>query len=208
MLQTRDSVRDQRYVVSVVHTWRLSIHCATRDHAIVSVKIVLVGYDLAWPVLFQREAARIRGALAERARLVEHAGSTSVPGLAAKPRIDVVVAVPDSAAEGAYRPDLEAAGYRFVLREPDWHAHRLFKGPEVDVNLHVFTDGSMEIERMLTFRDTLRSNADERALYERAKRELAAREWETVQAYADAKSDVIEGILVRALGQRGAHERS
>ena len=159
----------------------------------------LADYDPSWPGLFEREAARIRSILGDRVRLLEHVGSTSVPGLAAKPIIDILLAVSDSSDETAYVPPMEAAGYVLRIREPEWFEHRLFKGPDTTVNLHVFTNGSPEIARMLAFRDWLRSHDDERLLYERTKRELAARDWKYVQHYADAKSAVVEGILARAL---------
>jgi len=160
--------------------------------------IQLAAYDPAWPRLYAREAARVRAILGDRVRRLEHVGSTSVPGLAAKPIIDMVLAVSDSADEPAYVPDLEAAGYVLRIREPDWFEHRLFKGPDTNVNLHVYTDGEPEIERMVGFRDYLRTHDDERALYERTKRELAGRRWKYVQNYADAKSEVVVGILARA----------
>jgi GrpB-like predicted nucleotidyltransferase (UPF0157 family) len=160
--------------------------------------IALADYDPAWPQLFAIEAARIRSALGERARLIEHAGSTSVPDLAAKPVIDIVLAVPDSADEPSYLPDLKAAGYVLRVREPDWHEHRMFvRHPEIAVQVHVFTAGSPEIDRMLAFRDRLRSVPEERERYLAAKRELAARRWRYVQDYADAKTQVIEEILAR-----------
>ncbi|HMI99609.1 MAG TPA: GrpB family protein [Gaiellaceae bacterium] len=164
----------------------------------VSGPIELVEYDPAWPGLFMREAERIRAALGERAVLVEHTGSTSVPGLAAKPIIDITLAVPDSADEQAYAPALEAARYVLRIREPDWYEHRVFKGPDTNVNLHVFSEGCPEIDRMLRFRDRIRANAADRALYERTKRGLAAKEWRYVQDYADAKTAVVEEILARA----------
>jgi GrpB-like predicted nucleotidyltransferase (UPF0157 family) len=160
--------------------------------------ITIVEYDPAWPVLFGREASRIRAALGRSALLVEHAGSTSVPGLAAKPIIDIVLAVPDSADEAAYVPAMEAAGYILWSREPDWFEHRMFKGPDADINLHVFTAGAAEIDRMLLFRDWLRVNEADRAAYLEVKRDLAKRTWRHVQHYADAKSAVIEEILARA----------
>ncbi len=162
--------------------------------------IVLAEYDPAWPELYRREEARIRGALGERALLVEHVGSTSVPGLAAKPRIDIVLAVADSADEAAYVPALEAAGYTLCIREPDWFQHRVFKGPEIDLNLHVFSAGCPEIDRMRTFRDWLRGHPADRDRYEGTKRSLAARSWKYVQHYADAKTEVIEAILAAARG--------
>jgi beta-N-acetylhexosaminidase len=161
--------------------------------------VELADYDPRWPELYAREEARIRAALGDGALLVEHAGSTSVPGLPAKPIVDIVLAVPDSSDEAAYVPPLESAGYVLRIREPDWFEHRVFKGPDTNVNLHVFTAGSPEIERMLAFRDHLRTDERDRELYLRAKRELAARTWRHVQHYADAKTVVVKEILSRAL---------
>jgi GrpB-like predicted nucleotidyltransferase (UPF0157 family) len=162
--------------------------------------ILLVEYDPAWPALFQREADRIRAVLGPAALNVEHAGSTSVPGLAAKPIIDVVLTVADSADEASYVPPMEAAGYVLRIREPDWYEHRAFKGPDTDANIHVFSAGCVEIDRMLRFRDHLRADAADRELYERTKRELAGRRWKYVQHYADAKSEVVAEIMSRAQG--------
>jgi GrpB-like predicted nucleotidyltransferase (UPF0157 family) len=164
-------------------------------------RIILSEYDPGWPRLFAREAARVRAVLGDRALLVEHAGSTSVPGLMAKPVVDIVLAVPDSADELAYVPDMERAGYVLRIREPDWYQHRVFKGPDTNINLHVFSRGCPEIERMLVLRDWLRANNADRELYARAKRELAQQDWKYVQNYADAKSAVVEAILARALDQ-------
>jgi len=161
-------------------------------------KVEIVDYDPVWPATFEREAARLRRTLGERVRLLEHAGSTSVPGLPAKPIIDMVLALPDSSDESAYLPDMDAAGYVLRIREPDWYEHRVFKGPDANINLHVFTAGAAEIQKMLTFRDWLRTHPEELDLYRRTKLELASREWEFVQHYADAKTQVIEGILARA----------
>jgi GrpB-like predicted nucleotidyltransferase (UPF0157 family) len=161
-------------------------------------QIRLAEYDPSWPALFDREAARIRNTLGDQVRLLEHAGSTSVPGLAAKPQIDIVLAVPDSSDEAAYVPALEAAGYVLRIREPDWYEHRLFKGPDTNINLHVFSEGCEEITVMLAFRDHLRTNEADRELYERTKRELAARDWVYVQDYADAKTQVVKEIGARA----------
>jgi GrpB-like predicted nucleotidyltransferase (UPF0157 family) len=162
--------------------------------------------DPSWPGMFEQESERIRSILGDRARLLEHVGSTSVPGLSAKPIIDIALGVEDSADESSYLPDLEAAGYVLRIREPDWFEHRLLKGPGPDINLHVFTDGSEEISRMILFRDHLRGDPDDRALYESVKRDLAARQWETVQDYADAKSTVVGEILKRALAGHPTHD--
>ena len=160
--------------------------------------VVLVDYDPTWPKNFAREDRRITAALGARALRIEHIGSTSVPGLVAKPIIDIVLVVADSADEASYLPPLEAAGYVLRIREPDWHQHRLLKGPDTNVNLHVFSLGSGEIERVLQLRDRLRTNGADRELYARTKRGLARRKWKFTQNYADAKSEVVEAILARA----------
>ena len=155
--------------------------------------IVLVDYDPEWPTLYAREEARIRGALGDRVVAIEHTGSTSVPGLAAKPIIDITLLVADVTDEAAWIPDLEAVGYVVRIREsePEWYDHRVLKGPDTNVNLHVFSDGCVELERMVGFRDWLRSHDDDRDLYERTKRDLVTRDWQYVQNYADAKTDVV-----------------
>ncbi|HLK46785.1 MAG TPA: GrpB family protein [Bryobacteraceae bacterium] len=163
-----------------------------------SGRISIVDYDSRWPELFEREAQRIRSVLGTAALRIEHAGSTSVPGLAAKPVIDLVLAVADSADEDAYASALIGAGYILRIREPGWYEHRVFKGPDTDINLHVFSHGCPEIDRMLLFRDWLRGSAADRDLYERTKRDLAQKEWTYVQNYADAKMDVINEIIARA----------
>jgi GrpB-like predicted nucleotidyltransferase (UPF0157 family) len=159
--------------------------------------VTLAAYDPGWPALFEREAARLRGVLGPRVRLLEHIGSTSVPGLAAKPVIDILMVVADPADESGYVAPLEQAGYRLVIREPDWHQHRVLKGPDTDINLHVHAEGSPEVARNLQFRDHLRADQADRELYQRAKQELAGRHWAYIQQYADAKSGVVQDILRR-----------
>jgi GrpB-like predicted nucleotidyltransferase (UPF0157 family) len=159
--------------------------------------VTLADPDPAWADWYTREEDRIRSALGERAVQIEHVGSTSVPGLPAKPVIDIVLVVADSADEAAYVPDLEAVGYRLRFREPSWHEHRFLVDPPT-VQIHVFPPGAIEVERMLLFRDRLRSCAADRELYQRTKRELAAARWSYVQDYADAKTSVVEDIIARA----------
>jgi len=167
-----------------------------------SCRIVIVDYDPQWPELFRREADRIRAVLGPRALRIEHTGSTSVPGLVAKPVIDVLLVVTDAADESTYVPALEAAGYLLRIREADWHEHRMLKGPDTDMKLHVFSSGCPEIDRMLMFRDWLRSNSADRDQYARTKLALAETEWKYVQNYADAKTVVIERIIARATVDR------
>jgi GrpB-like predicted nucleotidyltransferase (UPF0157 family) len=152
--------------------------------------ITLVDYDPRWPGLFAREEARIRSILGDRVVEIEHTGSTSVPGLAAKPIIDITMTVADVAAESAYAADLEAAGYRLVIREqePDWYDHRVFKGPDTNINLHVFSHGCRELDRMVGLRDWLRAHDDDRQLYEDTKRDLVRREWKYVQNHATRRA--------------------
>lgn len=161
-------------------------------------KIQIVDYDPLWPEIFRREADRIREVLGSRALRLEHTGSTSVPGLAAKPIVDMVLAVADSATEETYVPILERIGYFLVIRESNWYEHRMLKRRDPAINLHVFSSGCPEIGRMLLFRDWLRNNPADRNLYAETKEGLKQREWKYVQNYADAKTYVIEQILARA----------
>lgn len=164
----------------------------------VNGKVLIVAYDPDWPRQFAAEASKIRTALGERVLLLEHAGSTSVPGLPAKPILDILLVVADSSDEAAYVPALEQAGYVLRIREPAWFEHRVLKGVDPAVNLHVFSPDCEETERMLLMRDWLRAHEDDRDLYASTKQELAQRDWKYVQNYADAKTEVVEGILARA----------
>ena len=168
-----------------------------------AVSIVVDEYDPRWPAWFEQDRQVITEALGERVLLLEHVGSTSVPGLAAKPIIDILLVVPDSGDEPGYLPALEAAGYVLRIREPDWHEHRALAkrvedGDHHGVNLHVHSPGSPEIERMTVFRTWLREHDDDRDRYAAHKRGLATRRWKFVQNYADAKTEVISEIRVRA----------
>jgi GrpB-like predicted nucleotidyltransferase (UPF0157 family) len=161
--------------------------------------IPLYDYDPAWPAQYEREAAKIRSALGEGAVLLEHVGSTSIPGMCAKPVLDILLSVANPADEDAYVPALTAAGFRLHLREPDWYEHRVMKGDAPLVNLHVLPADCPEIARMVGFRDRCRAHPEEFELYRSTKRELAGRVWRHVQHYANAKSEVVEAIIGRAL---------
>ncbi len=164
-------------------------------------QVTLVDYDPAWPAMFQRQAHRIRATLGDRALQVEHIGSTSVPGLIAKPCIDMVLIVADAGDDAAYVPDLQQAGY--VLRISEiFHdePHRIFKATDMNVNLHVHSQGSSEAERELAFRDWLREHPEDRDRYAEAKRQLAGREWRYMQDYANAKDNVVAEIQERIQG--------
>ena len=156
--------------------------------------ITLVEYDPSWSDLFEQEANRIRSVLGNKALQIEHVGSR----LCAKPIIDMLLVVKDSADELSYVPALESAGYILRIREPEWFEHRLFKGPDTDINLHVFSSGTSEIDRMFRFRDWLRTNDADRDKYAQVKRNLAKNKWRHVQHYADAKTSIIQKIMERA----------
>jgi len=161
-------------------------------------EVVIADYDPIWPHWFESAAFRIREALGDKVLQLDHVGSTSVRGLLAKPLIDINMAVADTTNEDAYVPPLEVIGYKLRIREPDWHEHRLLRGYDPPVNLHVYNPGCEELDRTVRLRDWLRTHEDDRDLYARTKRELAQKKWKYVQNYADAKSEVIQDILGRA----------
>ena len=160
--------------------------------------IELVDYDPRWPAVYAAEEHRIRQVLGDRALAVEHVGSTSIPDLPAKPIIDIDLIVGDSSDEGAYIPELEAAGYVLTVREPSWYEHRCLKGAAPNVNLHVFSPGCDEHRRHVVFRDWLRGHPDDRDRYAETKRQLAGQPWGYIQNYADAKTEIVIDILRRA----------
>lgn len=158
-------------------------------------EIVLVPHDPAWARRFEVEAARVRSALGDRAVRVDHIGSTAVPGLVAKPIVDLDVSVPDVEDDDAYLPDLVAAGYVLRVREP---GHRLVRTPERDVHVHVCSAGSAWERDHLAFRDLLRASPADRDAYAALKQRLATRDWPSMDDYAEAKGPLIAEILARA----------
>jgi GrpB-like predicted nucleotidyltransferase (UPF0157 family) len=164
----------------------------------VSSPITISPYDPEWPARYDREEKRIRGALGDRVVAVAHVGSTAVPGLAAKDRLDIDLIVADPAAEDAYVPDLAVAGYALRTREPHWYGHRCLWTADHDVNLHVFGPDCDEYLRHLVLRDWLRTHPEEREAYAAAKRAAAAAHPLSMSAYVQAKADVIVAMLRRA----------
>lgn len=160
--------------------------------------IEIVEYDPSWRDKFQHHAERISGALGDLPHRIEHIGSTSVERLAAKPIIDMLVILPDPGDEDSYMPALLELGYQLRVREPDFHEHRMVRTPELDVHIHVFPDGSGEIDRHLLFRDHIRAHEQVRREYEVLKRRLSAEDWIDMNAYANAKTEFIEGIIQKA----------
>jgi GrpB-like predicted nucleotidyltransferase (UPF0157 family) len=162
------------------------------------LELQLHSYDEGWAVLYLDHRRRIRQAVTADIG-IEHIGSTSVPGLAAKPIIDIVVTVDDITAEEDYLDGLLAAGYELRVREP---GHRLVRTPARDAHIHVFQRGDPAVGEYLLLRDHLRRDEDDRALYESTKRALLRRRWDDMNDYADAKSDVISAIKARARAAR------
>ncbi|RFA12478.1 hypothetical protein B7R22_15250 [Subtercola boreus] len=163
-------------------------------------KLELHSYDEQWVVAYRGHRRRIAEALAAVRVDIEHIGSTSVPGLAAKPIVDIVLTVDDITAEKDYLPALLAAGYELRVREP---GHRLVRTPERDVHVHIYERNDPAVGEYLLLRDHLRGDARDRALYESTKRELLSRQWNDMNDYAEAKTDVIREIKARARAARG-----
>lgn len=166
-------------------------------HGLRPTNVTIVDYDPAWPSRFEQRATELRTTLGDRARLIEHIGSTSVPGLAAKPIVDIVVGIDDLDDEQSYLPDLEAAGYDLRVREPEHRCLRIGE-PDEQVNLHIYPPDHVDVRRYLAFRDRLRTSDADRDRYAAAKRELARQHWPDVNYYAEAKGPVIAEILDRA----------
>jgi GrpB-like predicted nucleotidyltransferase (UPF0157 family) len=168
--------------------------------------IRVVAPDPVWPAAFATLATRIRAALGDGALAVEHVGSTSVPGLPAKPIIDIDLTVADSADEAAYLPALEEAGFRLVIREPWWQEHRCLTHDDPRCNLHVFSPDAAEPIRHRIFRDWLRAHPEDLALYRDCKLAAAAaanEAGEHVMDYNARKESVIREIYDRAFRAAG-----
>jgi GrpB-like predicted nucleotidyltransferase (UPF0157 family) len=159
--------------------------------------VEIVDYDPSWPAAFEQHRQRILAAVGTVARTVEHIGSTAVPGLAAKPIVDIMVTVDDPNDEAAYLTPMQEAGYVLRVREVN---HRMFRTPDRDVHVHIWAAGGDDEERHLDFRDHLRSSPDDRHAYAVLKRSLEGR-WEDVNYYAEAKGPFIRQTLVGINGE-------
>ena len=160
--------------------------------------IELTAYDPGWPERYAIEEARIRAALGSAALVVEHVGSTAVPGMPAKNRLDIDLIVRDPSDEDVYVPLLEPAGYFLRSRDPGWYEHRCLWTEDHGVNLHVFGPDCDEYLRHVIFRDWLREHPDDRDLYAEAKRRSVEEHPWDAAGYVNGKRSVVIGILRRA----------
>ncbi len=174
--------------------------------AVPEVHLVLREYDQTWPDAYGVIAQRVRDALGFRVLSLEHVGSTTIPGMPAKPIIDLDLIVADPDREDAYLPDLQAAGFVLRIREPWWYRHRMLRLDEPAANLHVFGCESPEPLRHRIFRDWLRLHSEERVLYAGAKSDAmtaATSRGEDVTQYNERKSKILREIYVRAFVAAG-----
>lgn len=156
-------------------------------------------YDPQWPARYDDESARIRTALGDQVTRLEHVGSTSVPGLGAKPVIDMQVSVRAMVPRSAYVDPLVALGYRWVV-DPWSDEHEYFsrnEGGKRAFQIHVCAAGSDWERRHIAFRDWLRNHPKDAAAYERLKRDLADRHPRDTYSYTDAKAGFIREIEAR-----------
>lgn len=165
----------------------------------------VVPYDDRWADRFAELSVLIRGALGDRVLSLSHVGSTSVPGLAAKPVIDADLIVADSADEASYVPELERVGLGLRVREPDWQEHRMLTFPDRSVNLHVFSPTAQEPQRHLVFRDWLRTDETDRAAYGALKAQLATDGFDDVMDYNNHKAALIYDIYERIFAADPEH---
>lgn len=159
--------------------------------------IAIEDYDPAWVDRFAAVSSSLHHGLHGLIVGIEHVGSTSVPGLAAKPIIDIDLLIVDTADESRYVPALEGLGYWLVLREPWWYGHRMLVDAAEDVHLHVWPRDAPEPVRHRLFRDWLRAHPDDRELYASTKRRLARETVDRPGDYTLAKSGVIDDIYAR-----------
>ena len=166
--------------------------------------VEVVPYDPEWPARFATLDAMVRAALGDRVLALEHVGSTSVPGLAAKPVIDADLTVADSGDEASYVPDLEGAGFVLRVREPDWEEHRVLTLEAPQTNLHVFSPGASEPQRHVVFRDWLAGHPDDREAYAELKLALGRRGFTDSMDYNNHKAELVYDIYERAFAADSA----
>lgn len=160
--------------------------------------VYVVPYDSTWPDQYEAWKDTILAALPKPPRRIEHVGSTAVPGLAAKPVIDIQISVDDFNDHSAYQPALESLGLQLRSRDSDHTYFRPRAGRPREIHVHVCSSGSAWERQHLLFRDYLRSDADARRTYLRAKEAAAARWSDDRLAYTEAKGDTIRRLMTEA----------
>ena len=171
--------------------------------------LVIVDYDPAWVEMFEAEKTRILGVIGDKILAIEHIGSTSVPGLGAKPIIDILIGLRDLSDAALCIAPVESLGYDYITKfENIMPFRRYFRKVRSDGehthHIHMVAISHDFWTRHLLFRDYLRTHPDDAAAYEKVKRELASQfTGETVNDYADAKSEIINAIMEKARAWRG-----
>jgi GrpB-like predicted nucleotidyltransferase (UPF0157 family) len=168
--------------------------------------IKIVPYDPAWPAHFEAEAAALRAAFGELALRIEHVGSTSVPGLAAKAVIDIQISVASLASPERFLPPLAQVGYLHVPLDDFDLVYPYFVKPHdwpSTHHVHLCVQGEEQERRHLAFRDHLRNHPEVAADYVALKRTLAAAHHgntlESRECYSLSKTEFVEAVLARAL---------
>ena len=168
--------------------------------------VEVVAPDPAWPQWYTVVRDRVVAALGDRVLAIEHVGSTAVPGLWAKPMIDIDLTVADSADEDAWLSDLESVGFVLRVREPDWEEHRVLRGQKPHTNLHVFSPDAREPHRHQMFRDWLRTHPEDRDRYAEVKREVAARGFDDAMLYNNEKAWFVYDLYEKVFAADPKHE--
>jgi GrpB-like predicted nucleotidyltransferase (UPF0157 family) len=167
------------------------------------MKLIVADYSPAWPGLFEEEKRLLETVVPAGVGVIEHVGSTSVPGLAAKPIIDIMIGLHDFSTVDALVPAIVALGYEYIPKYEDVMPYRRYfrrmLGEAHTHHIHMVATGTEFWDRHLLFRDYLRANPDASDRYASLKRMLAEREWNDMNDYAAAKTDFIRGIENEAM---------
>lgn len=163
-----------------------------------NVRIEIVDYDARWPRQYEEERRRVAAALGATVKSIEHIGSTSVPGLSAKPIIDLLVTVAWLGPAGPYIGPLGSLGYTFFSVLGNMDRRTFGKGSPHTHHVHIVQHGGEEHMRPLIFRDYLRTHPEEARQYDALKRALAARFRNDRRAYNQGKTDFIRSIVAKA----------
>lgn len=165
-------------------------------------RVELVEYDPSWARLFEEERARLTAVFDRNAIAIEHIGSTSVPGLSAKPIVDVLVGLGELDVTAEQILAMAELAYEY-LGEHGLPGRLFFRKHPRTHHVHVVEYDGIHWQRQLAFRDALRNDADERRRYEAFKRRLAA-EGHPREVYAELKTPFIREVEARARGRNSS----